>query len=184
MHLRSRPWLEDLARDVHYGLRALRRSPVLSLATILTFTFGIGINSGVFTLLNGMLLRARVEKDPESFAHVSAQYAGDVGRAVLDWGISTDDFRAYQAGVHSMDHLAAWSIGRSTIGPDDPTQWLVMPVTCNFFSLYGLERPRLGRLLHPTDCESPGANPVVVLGEALWRSRFAADQTSWARSFS
>ena len=175
MHLSALPWLEEIVRDVRYGLRALRRSPVLSLATIVTFTLGIGVNSGVFTILNGTLLRARVEKDPDSFAHVSAQYAGGVGRAVLDWGISTDDFRAYQAGVRSMDHLAAWSIGRSTVGPDDPTRTLVMPVTCNFFSLYGLERPRLGRLFRPADCERPGASPVVVLSEALWRSRFAAD---------
>jgi hypothetical protein len=46
MYQRGLPWLEDIVRDVHYGLRALRRSPVLSLATILTFALGIGINGG------------------------------------------------------------------------------------------------------------------------------------------
>src|SRR5262245_1651856 len=172
MHVRG---VEDIVCDVRYGLRALGRNPVLSLATVLTFTLGIGINSGVFTILNGVLLRARVEKAPDSFAHVAAQYAGDAGRGVLEWGISTDDFRAYQARVQSLDQLAAWSIGRSSIGPDDPTRTLVMPVTCNFFSLYGLERPTLGRLFRAADCERPGAQAVVVLSEALWRSRFDAD---------
>jgi predicted permease len=141
----------------------------------LTLTLGIGINAGVFTVLNGLMLRARVEKDPDSFAHVSARYSGNVGPTVYDSGVSTADFRAYQAGIHSMDNLGAWGIARSTIGMDDPTQFLIMPVTCNFFSLYGLDRPRLGTLFRPEDCDGPGRNAVVVLSEELWHSRFQAD---------
>jgi len=142
---------------------------------VLTLTLGIGINAGVFTVLNGTMLRARVAKDPDTFAHVAFQYSGEVGPTVLDWGVSTADFRAYRAGIRSMHNLAAWGVARSTIGTDDPTQWLAMPVTCNFFSLYGLERPRLGRLFRPEECEKSGGEAVVVLSEELWRSRFQAD---------
>jgi predicted permease len=168
-------WLDTLIQDLQYGLRLIRRSPLLSCATVLTLTFGIGINTGVFTFLNGALLRARVEKEPDTFAHLSAETSGEAGRAVLDWGVSIDDFRAYQGAVRSMNNIAAWSIGRATMGTEDPTQWLVLPVTCNFFSLYGLDRPKLGRLFRSDECATPGASPVAVLGEDLWRSRFASD---------
>jgi predicted permease len=168
-------WIETVLQDVRYGLRLLKQSPLLSGAIVLTLTLGIGINTGVFTVLNGMLLRARVDKDPDSFAHVSAQYSGDAGAAVLDWGISVADFRAYQTSVRSMEKLAAWGIGRSTVGQDDPTQWLIMPVTCNFFSLYGLEQAKLGRLFRDEECAKRGVEPVVVISEELWRSHFAAD---------
>jgi len=168
-------WMETLVEDVRYGLRCLKRSPLLACATVLTLTLGIGLNTGVFTMLNGMLLRARVEKDPDSFAHVSAQYSYDAGQSHLDGAISVADLRAYQAGGRTMDHLAAWGIGRSTFGPDDPTQWLVLPVTCNFFALYGLEQARMGRLFRAEECAKPGAEPVVVIGEELWRSHFGSD---------
>ena len=168
-------WLDTMLQDIQYGLRLLRQSPLLSGSIVLTLTLGIGMNTGVFTVLNGMMLRARVEKDPDTFAHVAVQYSGEVGPTVLDWGVSTADFRVYQTRIHTLDSLAAWGIARSTIGADDPTQWLIMPVTCNFFSLYGLERPRLGRLFRPADCEKPGSEAVVILSEELWRSRFQAD---------
>jgi predicted permease len=167
-------WSGTLLQDVRYGLRLIKRSPLLAFATVLTLTLGIGMNTGVFTVLNGMVMRARVDKDPESFAHVSALYSGDAGRVVLDSGVSTADFHAYQTGVRSLENIAAWGIGRSTLGRDDPAQLLIMPVTCNFFSLYGLERPRIGRLFRDEECGTPG-EPVVVIGEELWRSRFAAD---------
>ena len=166
-------WLETLWQDIRFGFRLLVQSPLLSLSIVLTLTLGIGINTGVFTVLNGMLLRSRVDQDPDRFAHVSAQYR-DGGPSVIDWGVSTTDLRAYRANVQSLDHLAGWTVGRSTIGTD-PTSWLIQPVTCNFFSLYGLDRARLGRLFTADECEQPDQAPVVLLGEELWRSRFQAD---------
>ena len=58
-----------LLEDIRYGVRSIVRSPLLSCATILTLALGIGINTGVFTILNGMLFRARVGSHPESFVH-------------------------------------------------------------------------------------------------------------------
>jgi len=168
-------WLDTLLQDVRYGLRLLKRSPLVACATVLTLTLGIGMNAGVFTVLNGVLVRARVDEDPDSFAHVAAQYFGDVGSMAYDNGISTADLRAYQAGAHSLDHVAAWGIGRSTIGSDDSAQWLILPVTCNFFSLYGLDHPKLGRLFRDEECARPGGEPVAVISEELWRSHFSAD---------
>src|SRR5215472_6274659 len=96
---------------------------------------------------------------------------------MLDWRLSTADFRAHHAGTRSMDNLAAWGIARSTNRTDGPTQWLIMrsPATSSLYTAYGLERPRLGRLFRLEECAKPGNHPVVVLSEELWRSRFQAD---------
>ncbi|HLW75459.1 MAG TPA: FtsX-like permease family protein, partial [Bryobacteraceae bacterium] len=58
---------------------------------------------------------------------------------------------------------------------DDPTQLLVLPVTCNFFSLYGLDRPKLGRWFREDECARPGSSPVAVISEEVWRDRFGSD---------
>src|SRR5205807_5207743 len=92
-------WFETLLQDVRYGLRLRIRSPLLSAAIVLTLTLGIGINTGVFTVLNGIMLRARVDKDPDTFAHLSAQYSGDIAQPSIAWTISVQDYRAYQSGA-------------------------------------------------------------------------------------
>jgi predicted permease len=168
-------WFETLLQDIRYGLRLVKRSPLLAFATVLTLTLGIGMNTGVFTVLNGFIMRARVDKDPDSFAHIFARYSGDVGRIAFDSGVSTADFRAYQRDIRSMENIAAWGVGRSTLGRDDPAQLLILPVTCNFFTLYGLDQPKMGRLFRAEECATPGGDAVVVIGEELWRSQFAAD---------
>lgn len=167
--------MDTFLQDIRYGLRLLRRGPLLAGAVVLTLTLGIGMNAGVFTLLNGLLLRARVEKDPDHFAHVSAQYPGDATRVLLDGGVSIDDFEAYRSRLHSLDNIAAWGIGRAIIGSDDATSDLLLAVTCNFFSLYGLDHAKLGRLFRAEECARPGEAPVAVISEELWRSRFGAD---------
>lgn len=168
-------WIGTLLQDIRYALRLLKRNWILSGAIVVTLTLGIGLNTGVFTVLNGMLLRPRVEKDPDTFAHVVARYSGSDIRPVLDGGVSITDFRAYLANIHSLENVAAWGIGRSTVGQDDPTQLLILPVTCNFFSLYGLENPRLGRLFRADECEQAGSSPVAVISEELWRDQFSSD---------
>jgi predicted permease len=102
-------------------------------------------------------------------------YTGDQVRPVLDQSLSTEDFHAIQSSVRSLENVAAWGIGRGSIGQDDPSQWLIMPVTCNFFSLYGLDRPKMGRLFRASECASQGEAPVAVISEELWRDRFASD---------
>ena len=72
-------WLDTLARDIGYGCRLIRKSPALSLATILTLSLGIGLDAGVFTVINGLLFRPRVAHDPPSFVDVHPEYGGTAG---------------------------------------------------------------------------------------------------------
>lgn len=67
-------WLNGLIRDLQYGFRMLRNARLVSVAVTLTLAVGIGINTGIFTLINGILLRPRTDSDPATFAQLYAQY--------------------------------------------------------------------------------------------------------------
>jgi len=165
----------NLLQDVRFGFRLIQRSPLLSSAVVMTLALGIGLDTAVFTAVNGMLLRARVEKDPDSFVQLVHSYSG---KFEDPWGYTfsatIQDYRAYRAHAHSLDNLAVWTSVHATMG-DSPSADLDLLVSCNFFSLYGLERPKLGRLFRDDECSTPGAAPVVVISEEMWRRRFAAD---------
>src|SRR5260370_7019774 len=68
-------WLETLLQDVRYGIRSSTRAPLVALAVVLTLVLGIGLNTAAFTLINGTIFRARVEKDPASFVQLIPQYS-------------------------------------------------------------------------------------------------------------
>ena len=67
--------LDDLRNDIHFALRNLRKHILLSTTVVLTFGFGLGLNTGVFTLINAALFRAHVDSDPSTFFRVHASYS-------------------------------------------------------------------------------------------------------------
>jgi predicted permease len=168
-------WLEGFVQDVRYGTRSFTRSPLLAIAVILTLGLGIGLSTAVLTVINGFFFRARVDKDPNTFVQFEALYSGQVERAQgMLFSTSLEDFRAYQEHTRSLANLAAWSNVSVTIG-ENGDQIMPLLVTCNFFSLYGLEHAKVGRLFLADECATPGAAPVVVISEEMWRRRFLAD---------
>ena len=168
--------LSPLLQDIRYGARQLRKNPGFTVVAVLTLALGIGMNAGVFSVINGLLIRPRVSKDPDTFVHLSPQYsfAGRDEAVGMPGAISLADFRAYRAATNSLVDLAGWAIQRMRIEMS-AQQELAMLVTPNFFSVYGLERAKLGRLFLAEECAMPGAAPVVVLSEEIWRNRFGAD---------
>jgi predicted permease len=164
-----------ILQDVRYAARSMRRAPLLAIATVLTLALGIGLNVGIFTVLEGLLFRARVDKDPKTFVHLSPEYKETTDAKTQPWAISTRDFRAYSANPRTLSELAAWSNVGLTVGTSDGDSVLALLVTCNFFSVYGLEHPKMGRLFAPSECSTPGSAPVAVLGEEIWRDRLGSD---------
>ena len=149
--------LATLAHDLRYAVRLFVRQPLLTAATVVTLTLGIGLNAGVFTVINGLLFRPRVGHDPATFVELDVQPAP----------VSLRDYEAY-ARASSLRALTAWTPAHAA--PDLP-----LLVTCNFFAVYASAQPILGRVLRPDDCAAPDAASVAVIGEELWRTRFGAD---------
>ncbi len=163
-------FLTSLLEDVRFGLRLIRRNALVSAVVVLTLTAGIGINAAIFTIVNGMVLRPHIAKDPASFVTITAE-----NRATLKWRASSySEYLAYQQ-ARSVRNLAAWvNVGRISFGDSDSGS-AGLAVSCNFFAAEGVDRPRLGRLFAADDCHTPGQPAVAIISESIWRSRFASD---------
>jgi predicted permease len=167
--------LEALAQDLRLAPRVLWRSPALAASVVLTLALGIGVTAGVFAFVDGLLFRARVSYAPASFVQLAVERRDSLSRATLPGAVSAGDFRAYRETARSLGAVAAWSPVHLTLGRVDPAPTLGLLVSCEFFPVYSAERPLLGRRFLPDECETPGRGAVAVIGEELWRDRFAAD---------
>ena len=167
-------FVDDLRSDLLFFLRSLRRNALLSAVVVLTLTLGIGMDTGVFTMINAVAFRARVDKDPDSYLLVFPEYSQDGRRRSTPGWATLADYGAFRDGTRSLNELAAWHQFEAALG-DDLSETRSLLVTCNFFSQHGLEKPLLGRLFAPTDCSQPGGAAIIVLSEEIWRDRFGAD---------
>ncbi len=170
---RGLPWLETLLRDIRFGLRMLRKSPMLTLALVFSLALGIGANAAVFSIVNGYLLRPLPVPHPEQIAVLASEQQGDT---LGDTNFSYPDlvdFRNQGSSVFS-DVFAwkLWLVGFSTDGRAD--RLYVSCVTGNYFSALRL-KPALGRLFLPGEGENAGADTNVILGYAFWQTRFGGD---------
>ena len=166
--------LSSIFDDLRFAVRGLRKHFGLSAATILTFTIGIGLNAGVFTVIDGLLFRPRVASDPASFVDVRVDRDEPGERAAVPL-VSMQEYSAF-ARATSLRDVAAWTPVHATVSDHNGSRESIpILVSCNFFSTYGPDRPLRGRVLRPEDCATPEAPPVVVIGEDLWRTTMAAD---------
>jgi predicted permease len=168
---RSRAIWETLWEDLRYGVRLIRRSPLLSAVVVVTLTVGIGINASVFTVVDRTALIPLVNRDPDSFLRIWTLNQRD-GH---DRGVSYSEYIALRDRNRSLRQLAAFQIFPALIGEDDSSGTPGLAVSCNFFVVEQLDRPLLGRVIDADDCRSPGQLPVAVISESIWRNRFHAD---------
>ena len=171
--IHNRTFLGSVLDDLRHGLRLIRRDPILSLVIIATLTAAIGINASIFTVVNGYILRPHITSDPASFIQITPA-AGSFGSPRE---ASYAEYQAFRNGAHSLRLLAAFYKFPVIFGEEDLGEQEVrgLGVSCNFFTVEGVARPKLGRLFVEDDCRAPGQPPVAILSEATWRSRFASD---------
>ena len=168
-------WLETFLSDLRYGMRALRGDPVFSLAAILTLAIGIGANTAVFSLLHGLLLRSLPVSAPQDLVRVDLVSLTDPRASEgMPYGMQ-QQLRRQQ---RSFVDLSSWQRSTLYVAEGDGTlrQQQAALVSGNAFETIGL-RPRLGRLLTPSDDVRggpPGGWPVVI-SDSFWRERYNAD---------
>ena len=164
--------MDAFLRDVRFAFRLVLKTPALSLATIATLAFGIGLNAGVFTIMNGMLFRPRVTVDPATFVRLQPVYSGKVPKHESPQ-FSTTDYQALQARATTLGPLAAWAVVHARLGTE-AADALTLLVSCEFFEAYGLDRVQRGRTFTAEECAKP-AVPVAMISDELWRRRLGAD---------
>ncbi|MGD8362322.1 MAG: ABC transporter permease [Gemmatimonadota bacterium] len=163
--------VEDLAKDARHSLRQLRRTPVFATVAVLTLAIGIGANTGVFSVVNGLLLRDRPYRSPERLVHIysavegESLYATSYERDLSDLRRLDDVFLEVGAFRGAASRVTEGGAARMV---------LVEAVTSNLFPLLGIEMA-LGRGFLPAEDLGPGGNPVVILGHAFWEGSYGGD---------
>lgn len=159
-------------QDLRYAVRTLLARPGFAIAVILTLALGIGANTLVFSLIDGIYLKALPYHDDAALIDLSNNYSkSGPGRA----GVSIPDYVDRRADVPALADSALYtdvSLNLSTEGA--PERLRALRVTPSLFSTLGVGAA-LGRTFTEDEAQV-GRDKVVVLGNALWRNRFNADQ--------
>jgi len=170
-------WLEDLYEDLRYGVRVLRKNPAFTLAAVLAIGLGVGINVGIFSVLNGIALRQLPVPRAAQIVSVSQVLHGHFSRNVHGEGglFSYAEYLDYRDHSHVFSGLIGYEpFVEATLAGGRMEQLLGALTSCNFFDVLN-EHPAQGRGFIDSDCGAPGANPVVVISDDLWRRTFSAD---------
>src|SRR6266545_1184651 len=175
--LRRRLWWEQLGRDLRYGMRSLRKTPVFTAAVALTIAFGVGANTGVFSLMDAVLLRSLPVRHPGELFFLEA--AGGDGRTLVP---PYPCFARLRAQARSFAGMAAFASDELQIEIDGKPEQVVGQVASgNYFELLGV-KPALGRLMATEDEElNP---PVAVISDRYWRRRFGGDPAAIGKTIS
>jgi predicted permease len=159
--------METLWQDVRLGFRTLTRSPLFTVAVVLTLGLGIGANAAVFTIVNRMLLKPLPVRDPGGLYVLAVQHEGSEQPHNVSW-LDYEDYRKNGP----FEDLAAYDANFVGLSADQHAERIVVSyVTSNFFSMLGVP-PAIGRVVQPGEAAVPGADPVIVLGHSYWKRRF------------
>lgn len=160
--------------DLLYALRSTRRSPLLSIVAILALAIGIGLNAGVFTLLNSLFLQPPTLKDPGSFVQVYPRYTGWLTQADQYSSFSTEDFHAIRSRSRALEDVAAWQITNAVLEEGNKPNATLL-ASCNYFHVFGIDRPLTGRFFASGDCGRASSVQVAVLSESTWKTEFGGN---------
>jgi putative ABC transport system permease protein len=161
--------MHALLADLRFGARMLAKNPGFTLAAIITLALGIGANTAIFTVASALLLRPFPYHKPEQLVSV------DVKDKTTDRGGTLLRYETVRDRNQSFEAVAVWANDNLNLtGHGEPLQVQVARVSPNFFSMLGVQ-PQLGRTFSEEEGR-PEGQPVVMLSNSIWHSRFGGDQ--------
>src|ERR1700722_4495870 len=167
-----RNYLENLVKDIRYGLRMLQKSPSFTFFAVAVLALGIAANSAIFSIADNVLVRPLPYRDPDRLVMVWEDASA--------YGFPKDtpapgNFSDWKSRNQVFEDVAALPYGGyfNLTGDGTPEQLAGKKVTANLFSVLGVS-PALGRDFRPED-DVPGAPHVAILSHGLWLRRFGGD---------
>ena len=158
-----------LLQDIRFGIRVLVKNRAFTFVALLTLALGIGANTAIFSVVNAIVFRPLPYAVPHQLVGL---WTKDLKRPGSQYPVSMPTFRDWQEQSHVFTGIAAYAFNRFHVsGKEGPDETRGAMTTPNFFQVMGVE-PVLGRVLQPVD----EREPVIVLGDELWRRRFNADR--------
>jgi putative ABC transport system permease protein len=165
------PFLEVLMQDLRYGLRMLRKAPGFAAIAIITLALGIGANTAIFSVVNGVLLRPLPYEDPGRLVNV---FNTAPSRDLDHFGGSPPDFRTLREHNRTLASLSALSHKNFNLtGTFQSERLRAATVSVEYFTTLGV-KPTIGRVFLPHEGQW-GSHRVVVLTDGFWRTHFGAD---------
>jgi predicted permease len=164
--------LSNIGQDVRYALRGLRRAPGFTAAAVISLALGIGANTAIFSLFHTLMLRLLPVANPQEL--VSLYRTGGWGKGYVSYPLYREVAKRADlfTGVVARTGVAK---ARFTPQPGGREQFVQREfVTGNYFQVLGVAA-EVGRLFTDDDNRTPGAHPVAVISDALWRNRYGAD---------
>ncbi len=170
MLLHSHNPISDDMNDVQYAFRQLRRNLGFTTVAVLTLALGIGVNTTIFSLVNGLLLRPLPFHEPERLVFLDENHPQQ-GFGHL--GVSYPDYQDWRQQNQVFEDLGLFGERMYTVtGGDQPERVPGTEITASLFSLLGIQ-PVLGRAF-ATDEDRPAAAPVALLSHGVWQRRYGA----------
>jgi predicted permease len=164
--------MDSLLQDLRYAFRSLRRAPGFAIIAIITLGLGIAVNTTVFSVINGILLRPLPVPHAEQITVLATKQKNDGNYQMFSY-LDYQDVTRDTSAVFSDVFGYRLTLG-SMIANNRGDHCLFSRVTGNFFTALGVQ-PAVGRLILPGEGLAPGADSVIVLGYNYWQKRFNGD---------
>ena len=157
-----------LLQDLRYAVRQFLKTPGLTILVIITIALGVGANTALFSVVNGVLLNPLPYPEPDQLVALRES------KPNFEWGtIPYPTFRDWQKDNHTFSSIAVWrGYAFSLTGAGEAEQVNAQFVSSDFFPILGV-KPLLGRSFLAGEDEI-GAAPIAVISEGLWRRKFAS----------
>ena len=169
-------YLTELRQDVGYALRMLRRAPGFTLVALITLALGIGANSAIFSVVQGVLLAPLPYRDAARLYRVTTLYPDGT-----PYSLSPPDFMSVREQTRTLEQAEALSGGVYTmLGAGEPREVRGTSVSDGLFGLLGLQ-VAIGRGLLPGE-NQPGHERVAVLDHGFWQRQFGGDRAVLGRT--
>jgi predicted permease len=166
-----------MMQDLVYAFRQLRKSPAYAIVTVLTLALGIGANSAIFSVVNGVLLKPLPYPDPDRLVFITSQFPA---LGFDQFWVSAPEFIEFRERNKSFEEVGAYRAGAVNLGTEDqPRRVNSAIVTSELMPVLGVQ-PIRGRHFNREDT-LPGAENVAVLSQEIWESAFASDESALGR---
>ncbi|HXT30336.1 MAG TPA: ABC transporter permease [Vicinamibacterales bacterium] len=169
---KGRLFTRNLGQDFRYALRLFRRAPAFTATVLVTLALGIGANTAIFSVVDALLFK------PLPYPHAERLYAVTLANDTL-LGMQYWPYPKYAAFARTQDAFdltAAYARTELVVDTGrEPLRVRAEVVSSSYFPLFGLT-PAIGRAFTAQEEAVPARDAVIILGDALWRSAFAADR--------
>jgi putative ABC transport system permease protein len=167
-----------LIQDIRYAARTLRQNSLFTTVAVVCLALAIGVNTMIFSVIDGVLIQPLPFADPDRLVELNESHPPS---GIRRGGVSYANLRDWRERNRSFTAIAGIQFRSLAIADrGDPERYDGAAVSWNLFSTLGVA-PALGRDFVAAD-DRPGAEPVVLLSDELWRARYASDRTVIGRS--